>query len=304
MTTSARPGLVDVQELAGSLTDPRLRILDVSTSLVLDEITGTWVATALRTQYQDGHLPGAVFADVRVDLSEPGARFDFTLPTPEYFAGQAARLGIDNSSRVVLYDSGGAWATRAWWLFRVFGHEDVAVLDGGRRAWIEAGLALEPGQQEPQPGSFTAHFRRELVADIDDVASAGSSDICLVNALDPATYRGKQETNPYPRRGRIPGSENLPFDSLLAPATGTFLPQDELRRRIETTGLLRSPRPITYCGGGIAASMVAFAAYVVGQPAVAVYDGSLFEWTSDPDRPVELGPDSPNTTNHSQGKIL
>lgn len=289
MSRSDRPGLLSVDELAETLRDPRLRILDASTSLVLDDATGRYVVTPMREAYEEAHLPGAAFADVPGALSAPRARFDLTLPTGEHFAEQAARLGIDNSSRVVVYDSGGAWATRVWWQFRVFGHDNVHVLDGGKHAWVAAGLAVESGQRIPTPGHFTAHFRPELVAGIDEIATRDQQSVCLVNALDPATFRGEQDINPYPRRGRIPGSQNLPFDSLIDPATGTLLPSTQLREKLDTTGLLRSPRPITYCGGGIAASLVAFAAHVAGQPNVAVYDGSLFEWTSDPHRPVELG---------------
>ncbi|WP_329391420.1 sulfurtransferase [Streptomyces sp. NBC_01716] len=289
MTTPEHPALLSAEQLSEALHDPRLRVLDASTSLVLDESTGSYMATPMREAYEEAHIPGAVFADVPGALSAPDATFDCTLPTGEYFAEQAGRLGIGNSSRVVVHDSGGAWATRLWWLFRVFGHDNVSVLDGGKRAWTTAGLTVESGPRIPDPGRFTAHFRPALAAGTEEVATRDQEAVCLVNALDPATFRGEQEVNPYPRRGRIPGSENLPFDSLLDPATGTFLPPAVLREKLDTTSLLRSGRPITYCGGGIAASLVAFAAYVVGQPAVAIYDGSLFEWTSDPGRPVDLG---------------
>jgi thiosulfate/3-mercaptopyruvate sulfurtransferase len=289
MTTPEHPALLSVKELSDTLHDPQLRVLDASTSLVLDGTTDRYMATPIREAYEEAHIPGAIFADVPGALSAPDAKFDHTLPTGEYFAEQVGRLGIDNSSRVVVYDSGGAWATRVWWLFRVFGHDNVSVLDGGKRAWITGGLTVESGQRIPEPGRFIAHFRPALVASTEEVATRDQEAACLVNALDPATFRGEQDINPYPRRGRIPGSENLPFDSLLDPATGKFLPPAVLRRKMNTTGLLRSGRPITYCGGGIAASLVAFAAYIVGQPAVAIYDGSLFEWTSDPGRPVDLG---------------
>ncbi len=289
MPTPHPPAPVSAEELFRALPDPRLRIMDDSTSLVLDETIDRYVSTPLRAAYEQSHLPGAVFADVPGALSAPNSQFEFTVPSSEQFAEQATRLGIDNRSRVVIYDSGGAWATRVWWLLRAFGHGDVLVLDGGKSAWLAAGLPVESGSHVPDPGRFVAHLRRELVATTPEVAARDAGSSCLVNALDPATFRGDQAINAYPRRGRIPGSQNLPFDSLLDPSTGRFRPAAELRAALETTSLLTSPRPITYCGGGIAATLVAFAAHVVGRPDVAVYDGSLFEWTSDPDRPVDLG---------------
>ncbi|MCD5314969.1 sulfurtransferase [Kineosporia babensis] len=283
MTTA----LISAQSLAQELGDPRLRILDASTVLNIDENAGTYVGAALRGDYEQGHVPGAVLADVPGVLSAPGATYAFTLPTPEYFAQQIGALGVGNDSRVVVYDAdGGAWATRVWWLLRVFGHDDVRVLDGGKQAWVAAGQPLEKGNQTAAAASFVPSFRSDLVATTDEVAQA---DACLINALDPATFRGEQEVSPYPRRGRIPGSQNLPFYTLKDPDTGKLLPVEQLREALESSGLLTSPRAITYCGGGIAASLVTFAAYVAGREDVAIYDGSLSEWTGDPSRPVVLG---------------
>ena len=166
-------------------------------------------------------------------------------------------------------------------MLRVFGAERVSVLDGGFAAWRAAGLPVESGAALTEPGVFTPRFRPELVAGIEEVAALTG---CLVNALDPATFRGEQETSSYPRRGGIPGSTNLPFSTLLDPDTGCARARDA-----EEVGLTGGARAITYCGAGIAATLPAFAAFVVDGSEVAVYDGSLRQWTADPTRPVEVG---------------
>lgn len=285
----ALPPLLSAAELHAVLGRPDLRILDASTTLTLDPSADRYVAVPQRDAYLAAHIPGAVFADVAHGLSDPDAELAFTLPAPDRFARQVGRLGVGSATQVVVYDSGGAWATRVWWLLRLHGLDRVSVLDGGLRAWRAAGLPTETGAVEVAPAVFTPAVRRELLATTDEVAALPGNGGCLVNALDPATFRGEQPINPYPRRGRIPGSGNLPFNSLLDPGTGRFRPVPEMAELLGEAGLLGQSRAVTYCGGGIAATLPAFAAFVAGNPDVAVYDGSLTAWTTDPDRPVELG---------------
>lgn len=286
------PPLVSADELAAALArgDARLLVLDTTTRLDVPAGGGPYTATPARDGYLAEHLPGAVFADVPNTFSDPDGPYAFTLPTPQQFAAAAQELGIGDDTHVVLYDTANsAWATRVWWLLRVFGHDAVSVLDGGLAAWKAAGHPVESGPVAAQAAGFTARFRPELVADKDEVRKLSESGGVVVNTLDPATFRGEADPNPYPRRGRIPGSTNLPFFTLLDPGTGRFLDPPALREALQTAGLLIGDRGVTYCGGGVAATLPAFAAYVVDGTELAVYDGSLSEWTDDPSLPVEVG---------------
>ncbi|MEU7815927.1 sulfurtransferase [Pseudonocardia sp. NPDC049154] len=289
MPNAPMPPLIQAAELQDALGRDDLRILDASTGLSLGAEDAGYVATPLIDAYRRAHIPGAVFADVPNGLSDPDAALDFTVPAPERFAAQVGALGVGNETQVVVYDTGGAWATRVWWLLRLHGHDRVSVLDGGLREWRAAGLPTESGEVTVPPAEFTARPRPELLADVDEVAALSEGGGCLVNALDPETFRGEQPVNPYPRRGRIPGSANLPFDTLFDPATGRYRPVAELSPLLQDAGLLGGGRAVTYCGGGIAATVPAFAAFLVDGTEVAVYDGSLTEWTGNLQRPVEVG---------------
>ncbi|HET8969590.1 MAG TPA: sulfurtransferase, partial [Candidatus Nanopelagicales bacterium] len=274
--------------------DPRLRIVDVTTRLSVPEGGGGYTAHAARADFEAAHLPGAVYADLNRDLSDPAGPYPFTLPSPEQFAAAAAALGIGEQTHVVAYDSAGtAWASRLWWLLRYFGSERVSVLDGGLAAWTAAGLRTESGASPPvavNGPALVPRSRPELVATTAELAGAlGSPGLTVVNALDPATFAGTSPVCAYSRRGRIPGSRNLPFFTLLDPNTGRLRPAHELTTVLAGTGLVAARRPVTYCGGGVAATLPAFVAFLCHGTEVAVYDGLLAEWTAEPALPIELG---------------
>lgn len=285
------PPLVSSDELAAALASGAdVLVVDTTTRLATTAEGEPYTVSPDRDGYLAEHVPGAVFADVVNDLSDPDGRFAFALPSPQRFAEAAGRLGIGDDTHVVVYDTAGnAWATRVWWLLRVFGHDAVSVLDGGLGAWKAAGQLVESGSVTPRPATFTARPRPELVADTDEVRKLSEGGGVVVNTLDPATFRGEPEISPYTRRGRIPGSTNLPFFTLLDATTGRFLDRAALRAALEDGGLLTGDRTVTYCGGGVAATLPAFAAYVVDGTELAVYDGSLSEWTADEALPVEVG---------------
>jgi thiosulfate/3-mercaptopyruvate sulfurtransferase len=276
--------LVDADWVAAHLDAPDVVVLDATTHLVpqpdhpYDVISG-------RQDFHAGHIPGAQFADIDGELSDPDHPLHFMLPSPERFADAMAALGVSDHSTVVCYATANHWwATRLWWMLRVFGHDAVAVLDGGFQAWRAAGRAVETGDARGRPrGRFTARLRPELVADRDAVLAAiGAGDTCTVNALRPEQHAGGGNTN-YGRPGHIRGSINLPAIDVVG-SDHRFLPADELRRVLAPA--LATPRVITYCGGGIAASSVTMLLMMLGHPDVRLYDASLSEWAPDPALPM------------------
>jgi thiosulfate/3-mercaptopyruvate sulfurtransferase len=176
-----------------------------------------------------------------------------------------------------------------WWLLRVFGFDDAAVLNGGWQKWVREGRPVETGPAKPRPpGHFVVRELRPLMVGKDEVLRAiGDGGVCTLNALAPEQHAGSGG-NSYGRPGRIKGSINLPAAHLLDPATNEFLPPDELRRRFESVGAF-DKQVITYCGGGIAASADALALVMLGHPNVRLYDASMSEWAVDPSLPMETG---------------
>jgi thiosulfate/3-mercaptopyruvate sulfurtransferase len=238
-----------------------------------------------RQSWEESHIPGSVFAELLTDLSDPDAPVPLMAPSAERFAAAAGRLGISNRTRVVVYDSRGSmWAARVWWMLRAFGHDECAVLDGGMTSWVleqrpvsSEVTPVEPATfvPDPRPGRFVA--KEDVLQAIDD------GDTQLVDALTEEQYRG--EVANYGRAGHIPGAVNVPASGIIDRETQRYLSNDDLRERFEPA--LRSDSVITYCGGGVAASSDALALTLLGHDNVAVYDGSMLEWASDPELPLQ-----------------
>jgi thiosulfate/3-mercaptopyruvate sulfurtransferase len=284
------PTLVSPEKLLGLLGDERLRIFDATVVLGRAVAGGPYVVQSGRPGYERAHIPGAAFADIPGELSDPASPFAFTVPTAEHFAEAIGRLGVSDDAHVIAYSHDSVmWATRLWWLLRYFGHDAVSVLDGGLAAWQAAGGSVEPGTRSYPPASFTARPRPELLAslaDVKEISEAGST--CLVNALPEEAFRG---TGPgaYERPGRIPASISVPWQGLLDPETGRFLPLGRLARAL-TAGGVRADKPVVaYCGGGISATVDLFALSLTGRGDARLYDGSLTEWSADPDLPLVTG---------------
>ncbi len=281
--------LVETDWLAQHLHDPDLVVLDCTTHLIPNPTT-TYTVKPGREDFENGHIPGAQFCDVSRDVSDTSQKLNFMRPSPENFAAAMRRFGVNNTTRVVTYSTANPWwSTRVWWLLREFGHDDAAVLNGGWQKWVHENRAVETGPGATRSaGDFTVREVRNLMVGKEQVkAAVGDASVCTLNALLPAQHSGSGG-NSYGRPGRIAGSVNVPAAHLLDPATNTFLPADELRRRLGDVGALDRP-VITYCGGGIAASADAFILTMLGHENVKIYDASLSEWAKDESLPMETG---------------
>jgi thiosulfate/3-mercaptopyruvate sulfurtransferase len=279
--------LVTTDWLAEHLSDPKVVVLDCTVHLIPNPKTTYDVVPGL-ADFEKGHVPGAQFLDLQADLSDPGAKLRFMLPTAEYFAEAMGRFGIGADTKVVTYSTANVWwASRVWWMLRVFGHDNAAVLDGGWQKWSREGRRAETGCARPLvAASFPVRGKRDLMVGKDAVLAAiGDGAVCTINALQPAQHAGTGG-NAYGRPGHIKGSVNLPAAHLLAPETNAFLSPTELRRRFAAVGAM-DKRVITYCGGGIAASADALALVMLGHKDVVLYDASLSEWAMDPSLPME-----------------
>lgn len=249
-----------------------------------------------RDAYEAGHLPGAVFADVDVDLAAPpspeGGRHP--MPTPEAFAAAMTRLGIGPTTPVVAYDdAGGAIAARLWWMLHVLGHP-VAVLDGGIGAWVAAGGELEVGSPDPSiapadPPFAVRPWPADRFADADAVDRLRREpDALVLDARTAERYRG--DPNPVdPSFGHVPGARSLPFAANLGP-DGRLRPPDELAARLGAVGADRAATVVAYCGSGVTACHDLLALEVAGLGDRGVlYPGSWSAWGADPDRPIATG---------------
>ena len=285
--------LIDAATLRQQLEDPDLRILDATAYLRREVPDGPYTVESGRQGYGEAHIPGAAFADIPGELSDVASPFPFALPSPEPFARAMSELGVGPGTRVVAYaQESPMWASRLWWLLRYFGFDDVQLLDGGLRSWRRAGYPLT---SDPPPrleaSGFVARPRPEFLATKDDVARVvAGAPARLVNALSPKAFRG-DGPGAYSRPGRIPGSVNAPAHDLVDPATGCFRGPDELAGAL--AGLLEDDADaplITYCGAGISATVVVFALSLLGRDDdVRLYDGSLTEWSADPQLPLDVG---------------
>ena len=281
---SAKPidGIVSTAWLAKELGAPDLRVVDASWYLPQQKRDA-------KAEYAAQHIPGAVYFDIDL-ISDSSIPLPHMLPSPEQFARQVGELGIGDGDRVVCYDGMGLFsAARAWWMLRVMGHTNVAVLDGGLPKWLAEKHPVEAGSAQPQPRRFTPRPDKRLIRSIEQVRdNLNTHRDQVLDARARGRFKGTEpEPRPGVRSGHIPGAANLPYNELLDPKTGTILPKDQLIARFEAEGIDLSKPVVTSCGSGVTASALALGLYLIGRTDTAVYDGSWSEWGARTDTPVE-----------------
>ncbi len=276
--------LVSTQWLHDHLDAPDIVVIDASWHLPPAGRDG-------RAEYLEEHVPGALFFDID-ELSDPDSPLPHMLPSPEKFASRMRKMGIGDGNRVVAYDTLGLFsAARAWWMFRVMGHQDVAILDGGLPKWKAEGKPLEDGPPRPQQERhFTARLQTMMVKDKSDVLGIAQNG--SVQILDARAAERFEGSAPEPREGlrsgHIPGSRNLPYGDLLN-ADGTLMDSEDLRTAFEHSGIDTSRPVVTSCGSGVTAAVLSLGLTVLEARNHALYDGSWSEWGADDALPIETG---------------
>ena len=282
MTYANPEALVSTEWLAEHLSEPDVRILDCTWHHASTNLDG-------RTQYRGRHLPGSVHFDIDhvADKSNP---LPHMLPSAADFAKKVGLLGIGDGDRVVVYDRlyGGAAAARVWWMFRVFGHDKVAMLNGGYGKWTKEKQPTDMTPVRPEPRSFSATYNPALVRSLaemrENLVTAAAQ---VVDARGPAKFEGTQEdVFPFKKLGHIPNATNVPWADLIDPETGEFIAANALAKRFAAAGIDLDRPIVTTCASGIISCAAALGLYLLGRKDVAVYDGSWAEWGLAEDTPA------------------
>lgn len=267
--------LIRVDELFERLKDPHIRIVDASWYMPSDKLN-------CGEQYRVQHIPGAVFFDID-EISDQSSPLPHMLPSAAQFANAVGELGIGNDDQLIIYDSSGLFsAARVWWMFQVFGHSAVAILDGG----LPAGYALQSGQASVEKKHFTATLdQTRVINKLQMLANSKTGERIVLDARSLARFDGAApEPRPGLPSGHIPNSRSLPFNELVS--QGRLRPVVELRAILESHGAGQDTSVITSCGSGVTAAIISLALHEAGYGLQGLYDGAWVEWASSQDTTI------------------
>ncbi|WP_272009526.1 3-mercaptopyruvate sulfurtransferase [Roseovarius sp. ZX-A-9] len=283
MATDDPKTLVSTDWLGAHLKDPDLRILD-----------GSWYLPGTdrdaKAEYDAAHIPGARFFDID-DISDSRSALPHMAPTTEKFMSRLRAMGVGDGHQVVVYDGAGLFsAARIWWLFKLMGQQNIAVLDGGFPKWQAENRPVEDMPPLIRDRHMTVRRQNHLVKDVTQVAAASKlGDYTILDARSAARFRGEApEPREGLRSGHIPGSKSLPYTELLN-EDGTMKSADALRDILRATGVDLSKPVITTCGSGVSAAIINLSLERIGKTDHALYDGSWAEWGASPTVPIATG---------------
>jgi thiosulfate/3-mercaptopyruvate sulfurtransferase len=281
--------IVTPEWLSEHLSDPTIKILDCTTYMLAQPVGPSKIESG-RAQYLKGHIPGAQHVCMEQDFSEPGARFAFTVPSPDTFNHLMQRLGIHRDDHVVLYGHQQlSVVTRIWFVLHAMGHQKISILNGGLALWVKSGLALSTELPTFKASEYKAEPKVERVASITEVTEAITNpQKVLLNALKKEQFLGTGGAH-YGRPGRIPNSVSWPATDLYDLQTGEFKSLEDLTALLKQLDLQAGQQVVHYCGGGIAATTTAFVLETLGFTNWSVYDNSMNEWANTPDKPLQTG---------------
>lgn len=274
--------LVTPQWLAEHIDDTNIVILDARMSP-----PGLIPKRSIQAEFDQGHIPGAVYFDIDA-IADNSTDLPHMLPSPQLFSEMVGQLGVSERHTLVIYDDGNLFsAPRVWWTLRIFGAKNVYILAGGFSGWQQAGFALESGPTFPTPQTFKATFNDTAVKNVHEVLAAlGNNEIQILDARPAGRFKA-QEPEPRPglRLGRIPGSINVPWGSMVE--NGNLKSPQKLEAVFAAQGVDLTKPIITSCGSGVTAAVVALGLAAVNAPSVALYDGSWAEWGASDSLPID-----------------